>query len=77
MYKYMQMQIEMEETVLKVLKSYNNQATLDNTWEELRFDSLTTVEVVMDLETALSESFPDDVVESWETGNDIVEYLKS
>lgn len=73
----MQMQIEMEETVLKVLKSYNNQATLDNTWEELRFDSLTTVEVVMDLETALSESFPDDVVESWETGNDIVEYLKS
>lgn len=73
----MQMQIEMEETVLKVLKSYNQDATLNNTWEELNFDSLTTVEVVMDLETELSESFPDDVVESWETGNDIVEYLKS
>ena len=73
----MQMQIELEEAVLRVLKSYNNQATLNETWEELRFDSLTTVEVVMDLEKEFSESFPDDVVETWETGNDIVEFLKS
>jgi acyl carrier protein len=74
---YMQMQIEIEEAVLRVLKSYNNQATLNETWEELRFDSLTTVEVVMDLEKEFSESFPDDVVEAWETGNDIVKFLKS
>lgn len=73
----MQMQIEIEEAVLRVLKSYNNQATLNETWEELRFDSLTTVEVVMDLEKEFSESFPDDVVEAWETGNDIVKFLKS
>jgi len=71
------MQIEIEEAVLRVLKSYNNQATLNETWEELRFDSLTTVEVVMDLEKEFSESFPDDVVEAWETGNDIVKFLKS
>ena len=74
---YMQMQIELEETVLKVLQSYNQDATLNNTWEELNFDSLTTVEVVMDLETEFSESFPDDVVESWQNGYDIVQYLKS
>lgn len=73
---------ELETKVLECIKQtcrcgVEGEITLDRSFNDLLFDSLDYVELVMSVEKEFNLYIPDDIAFNFKCGNDFVEYLET
>ena len=72
--------MDIKETVFGIIVKYANKEELkmeDNLRDDLWFDSLDCVEVIMDVEKVFNLTVPDEEAEKCRTVQDVVELVKS
>ena len=72
--------MDIKETVFGIIATYANKEELkmeDNLRDDLWFDSLDCVEVIMDVEKVFNLTVPDEEAEKCRTVQDVVELVKS
>ena len=72
--------MDIKETVFGIIAKYANKEELkmeDNLRDDLWFDSLDCVEVIMDVEKVFNLTVPDEEAEKCRTVQDVVELVKS
>lgn len=72
--------MEIKETVFGIIAEYANKEELkmeDNLRDDLWFDSLDCVEVIMDVEKEFNLTIPDEEAEKCRTVKDVVELVEN